>query len=913
MSPARHRLRTAATTAVLAVAALVPAAATAAPATQVRDGAVCLAPAPEPPAPRATRAPQLSEAQLRINQKIYAAALRRADAIERWLDAGLVAGDLCGGAVTADLLGPGIVTGTGATAGAPAPPSPRPIVVPPASSRPGGRIVLSARQLRVNQRIAAAAVRRANALAARLEAGLTGADLRAGAVSGDRLAAGLVIVSATAPATPPATSAAPPARTAAKPGAAVRLSAAQLRTNQRIGQAAIRRLNTIVRHLESGIGPRDLRRGTITVPAVGAVAAPPAPAPKPGPAPGTDASGLVADDFNRPNLDRATWAFSDPLGTGDVRIEGAGAGDARIRLTAPAGAPHDATDNRTVRVTQPIADTDFVYEVKFASAVTQRFQIQGIQVEEGPGRWIRFEVYHDGSGTRAYAGTISGGSLVTRADVSVASGAPGWLRVSRQGDTWTQEYSRDGGTWTQTARFTYAISATRAGIHASNQNASTAGTAPAHTAIADYMQSVQAPIAGEDAGPATDTLAPFVHRVRTSATASSVTLTWATDESASRAVRYGRTAALELGQVAGGGTGTSHSVTVGGLDPATAYVFRAVSADSGARTGTSADVVVTTDGVAQPPVIDLWYGDSQVVGSPGVAQDFVNVLGNVSDPDGVSGLTYALNGGAQQALSRGPDDRRLARQGDFNAEIPVASLSAGANQVVIRATDGTGAVATRTVTVTYSAGLSWPLPSLVDWGAASSLQQVSQVVDGKWQLTAGGARTVEVDYDRLIAVGDRGWDDYEATVPVTVHSVDHAGGNNFFSNGAAIGLFNRWQGHTAEGAEQPRAGFFPAGAYVAYRWRPGGPERYELQAEGEPRRTSAAAFEVGVPYLFKYRVTTQPSGHGLYQFKAWRASDPEPGAWAMQVEGVSDLPTGSLLLIAHHVDATFGDVTITPL
>ena len=41
-----------------------------------------------------------------------------------------------------------------------------------------------------------------------------------------------------------------------------------------------------------------------------------------------------------------------------------------------------------------------------------------------------------------------------------------------------------------------------------------------------------------------------------------------------------------------------------------------------------------------PPVIDIWYGTSQVFGNPGLAQRWVNILGNVSDPDGIQDLTY---------------------------------------------------------------------------------------------------------------------------------------------------------------------------------------------------------------------------------------------------------------------------------
>jgi hypothetical protein len=58
------------------------------------------------------------------------------------------------------------------------------------------------------------------------------------------------------------------------------------------------------------------------------------------------------------------------------------------------------------------------------------------------------------------------------------------------------------------------------------------------------------------------------------------------------------------------------------------------------------------------------------------------------------------------------------------------------------------------------------------------------------------------------------------------------------------------------------------------------------------------------------RVETQANGHGLYSFKSWAQGTPEPVTWLFQYSGVNDLPTGSVVLIAHHVDAVFGDITV---
>jgi hypothetical protein len=69
-------------------------------------------------------------------------------------------------------------------------------IVPAGRARPapagvGARVRVSARQLLINQRISQAAVRRGNALTAKLGAGLTGDDFRDATITAGKLAAAL--------------------------------------------------------------------------------------------------------------------------------------------------------------------------------------------------------------------------------------------------------------------------------------------------------------------------------------------------------------------------------------------------------------------------------------------------------------------------------------------------------------------------------------------------------------------------------------------------------------------------------------------------------------------------------------------------------------------------------------------------
>ncbi len=125
------------------------------------------------------------------------------------------------------------------------------------------------------------------------------------------------------------------------------------------------------------------------------------------------------------------------------------------------------------------------------------------------------------------------------------------------------------------------------------------------------------------------------------------------------------------------------------------------------------------DEAADATVFDLWYGDSMQFGQVGSnAQNWFNVPGSVSDPDGISSLSYTVNGSAARGLNVGPDTRRLAHAGDFNIDLAASDLVNGDNEVVVSAIDGLGNERSRALTVTYEDGNAWPNPYSVDWSAA---------------------------------------------------------------------------------------------------------------------------------------------------------------------------------------------------
>ncbi len=127
-----------------------------------------------------------SARQLLFNQRIYQAAVRRANALERRLNGGLTGGDLQDGSLSQAKLQDRLrITGI---VPVPAAAVSRTLIAGRSGAGSADDIDFSVRQVRINQRVAQAAVRRANALRARIQQGLTGAQFANGTIGGDDLA-----------------------------------------------------------------------------------------------------------------------------------------------------------------------------------------------------------------------------------------------------------------------------------------------------------------------------------------------------------------------------------------------------------------------------------------------------------------------------------------------------------------------------------------------------------------------------------------------------------------------------------------------------------------------------------------------------------------------------------------------------
>lgn len=203
---------------------------------------------------------RLTREALIIQQRIDAAALRRLNAANAWIDEGVTPADLCGGA-----FGPGAFSGAvewagGAQTTGTGAPSPRPLRIARRTTR-RNVITLSVRQVQINDRISRALHRRAVATAQRFR-DLTGGNLAAGTVIGDRVLykglastgvqrAGVDLPARRLDVARPAT------------GSTLRLTSAQLRRTQRRSQRAIAIANRVNDTIARGLTEAEFRAGSI--------------------------------------------------------------------------------------------------------------------------------------------------------------------------------------------------------------------------------------------------------------------------------------------------------------------------------------------------------------------------------------------------------------------------------------------------------------------------------------------------------------------------------------------------------------------------------------------------------------------------------------------------------------------------
>jgi hypothetical protein len=209
-------------------------------------------------------------------------------------------------------------------------------------------------------------------------------------------------------------------------------------------------------------------------------------------------SSLVSDDFSAPAINTGLWTLTNPAGDASFALTGTNTSDAWLNIVVPGGNSHQpwTTGNGSPRAIQSATSGNFEVEAKFESPLTQRYQLQGIQVLRHDSTYMRFEFYSDASSTRAFVATLVNNVPTTRYNSPIGpSGiAPLFMRVRRAGDGWLMQYSLNGTVWTTATTFSYPMEATGIGPYAGNF-----GTpAPAFTGLVDYFFNTAAPVVPED-------------------------------------------------------------------------------------------------------------------------------------------------------------------------------------------------------------------------------------------------------------------------------------------------------------------------------------------------------------------------------------------------------------------------------
>lgn len=195
-----------------------------------------------------------SDANYRRIQWYARVTMQRVAAMTAWLDAGIEPGDICGGTFGQAAFVSGVTLADGGPGGRASPPSPRSFALKsPPAPKSGTGAPASPALARSTRAISIEALKRTNALAARVRGGLTGGDLRAGSIGARELANGVRVEAASSAAKSVEASRAPetsPTQVTSftpSPGSAAR--------DLRVARASLVRSSELFRDLRHGLGP----------------------------------------------------------------------------------------------------------------------------------------------------------------------------------------------------------------------------------------------------------------------------------------------------------------------------------------------------------------------------------------------------------------------------------------------------------------------------------------------------------------------------------------------------------------------------------------------------------------------------------------------------------------------------------
>ncbi|UWR25823.1 cadherin-like domain-containing protein [Sulfitobacter sp. S223] len=620
----------------------------------------------------------------------------------------------------------------------------------------------------------------------------------------------------------------------------------------------------------------------------------------------------ISDDFADGVLDPA-WSFS---GIGGSGTEGSVGSNGVLQIVSPRGLPVSASDVLTSpRVLQDQPDTDFQISAGFLTEPEQAYQEHGLLVIQDAENWIRFDMAFTNSGLVLIVGVIEGGQTTYPLFQSIDSGDVTDFRISRDGSNWLFETSDANGTWTTAFTMTHDMEVTQVGLFSGSTSFDS--NVPGYTALVDYFENAMNPLVNEDSVVVPANFTPITNDDTAVVDGLAPTIIDVSDLLANDTDSNGDTLTVtgiiqpDHGSLVDNGDGTlTYTPTIN--SPVQDNFSYTVS--DGTDTS-SADVRLI---VGNP--ITVWEGSQQSFGSNGEGQQFINVLGNVDAV--VTGLSYTLNGGAVRQLSIGADTRRLQDTGDFNIDIRYSALdgSAADDIILITATTELGDVFTQEVVIDYEDGIAWDPNYAIDWSTQTNVSDAVQIADGRWEIGPDGLRPTQLGYDRVVVMGDAGWDNYQLNTTITMHDLLNSDPRGRDGGGFAIGML--WTGHTNDPISgfQPLSGWEPGAAFFYTDKNGDGTGRLDLHPSRDffsELNTMALSLDEGATYNFTVQVEQVALYDRLFSVRIWEEGTAEPEAWTMQgvqTFDISDAPqTGSVYFNAHYFDVSFGDVTVTEI
>lgn len=631
---------------------------------------------------------------------------------------------------------------------------------------------------------------------------------------------------------------------------------------------------------------------------------------------------ITSDQFDS-TVKSGFWTEFSQTGAGDFFYTGE-----QLIISVPESATSLqpwTSGNLAPTLAQDALNTDMDIIVGIENVPAKRYQLAGLIVAGAGNEFLRFDLYHDGTELRLHRARLDGSTvtsalseIVTRPDNGILH-----LRVNRTGDDWHLFTSSDGSTWnhSNTLDFTSAIVVDQVGPFAGN--AKNGALAPAYSAVFDYFFAKLSDTEGAE----NDIADPVISNEDVIVGPSAFTVSWETAEPTVSHIEWGLPGEDYPNDEGTGQLGRSNSAIISGLGFDTLYDLRITAIDHNGREVVSEFSATTSSAGSGATTFDVWYGDSQSFGLMGNPQRWINIVGNVSDSQGIDKLEYKIGEGPYTDLSIGPDDRRLPGTGDFNIDILGPDLEAGFYTVTLRATDGQTNMTEYDVQVQWGDTAVWEMPYAIDWSGLTAPTDGAQIVDGNWVLE-GDTLTLgnlDVGYDRLAVLGDVTWESYEALVPFTVNGI-HEDADDPASFGPGIGVMMHWNGHndTKDASAQPLIGFVqngdadptPLGSILWWRDPKSGGGRLQITDHygAEAEKDESFTLVDNTEYMLRTRAIVGASGV-TYSMKMWKSSDEEPADWSLvYVAGTDDFEpqSGALILVSHEVDASYGNVIVTP-